>query len=114
MNPPPAPTANAVIQDTIQMEMLQLLRDTAAQNGNNRGIGGCGNCGGHTGQGNGDVHNCCTPDNISFNRRVVPLYCHTHRACNHVSGDCSSKDPGNQYLETMDNHIGRSSYFCGE
>ena len=40
VNPPQAPAANAVIQDAIQMEMLQLLRDIATQNNNNGGRGG--------------------------------------------------------------------------
>ena len=70
VNPTQAPTANAVIQDAIQMEMLQLLRDIATRNNNNGGQGGRfrrGNRVRRTGRGNGGV-NRRTPDNASFNR----------------------------------------------
>ena len=116
VHPTQAPTANAVIQDAIQMEMLQLLRDIATRNNNNGGRGGRfgrGNRGGRTGRGNGGV-NRRTPDNASFNRRVVTFYCHTHGACNHASADCSSKAPGHQDVATMENRMGGSNAFCGE
>ena len=78
--------ANALIQDIIQVEMLQLLRDIATQNGNNGGKGGWGGrenygghcgygvCGGYGGGGNNRNRNRCTPDNASFLRQIFSLY----------------------------------------
>ena len=51
----PKPAANAVIQDTIKVEMLRISRDIPTQNGNNGGRGGqggrgnYGGCGGYGG-----------------------------------------------------------------
>ena len=93
---PPVPAANAVIQNTVQNEMLQLLR-TIAANGNNNGQGGRygrngrNGRGGDGGQGNQTRVNRRTPDNANFNRYITNLYCHTHGACNHASIDCSNK-----------------------
>ena len=116
---PPAPVANAVIQDTIQVEMLRLLQDIANRNGNNGGRGGrggrdnYGNRGGNSGRGNANGNrNRRTPDNASFIRRIMNLYCHTHGACNHISADCTSKAPGHEDLATLNNRMGGSNAFC--
>ena len=115
------PAANAVIQDTIKVEMIRLLRDIAIQNGNNGGRGGRGNyggrggyggCGGYGGRGNNRNRNCRTPDNASFLRRMTSLYCHTRRACNHISADCTRKAPGHEDLATLINRMGGSNAFC--
>ena len=42
VQPIPEPATNEVIQDTIQVQMLRLLRDITTQNGNNRSRGGQG------------------------------------------------------------------------
>ena len=110
--------ANAVIQDTIQVEMLRLLRDIATQNGNNGGRGGWGGRGnyggrgGYGGCGSNRNRNCRTPDNASFLRQMISLYCHTYGACNHISADCTSKAPGHEDLAMLINRMGGSNAFC--
>ena len=114
--PHPAPAANAVVQDSIQLEILQLLRDLAGQNNRNSGRGGRGGRTGRTtrtARGNGGPRTYTrTPDDASFNRRVTTSYCHTHGACNHNSGACTTKAPGHQDNATMDNRMGGSNAFC--
>ena len=112
-HPQPAPAANAVVQDSIQLEILRLLRDISAQNSQNSGRGGRGGRTGRTARGNGGPRiGTHTPDNASFNRRVTSNYCHTHGACNHDSRACTTKAPGHHDNATMDNRMGGSNAFC--
>jgi hypothetical protein len=114
--PQPAPVANAVVQDSIQLEILRLLRDLSTQNSRNSVRGGRAGRGGRTGRtarGNGGPRiGTRTPDDASFNRRVTSNYCHTHGACNHDSGACTTKAPGHHDNATMDNCMGGSNAFC--
>ena len=113
---PPAPAANTVIQDTIKVEMLRLLRDIANQNGNNGGRGGRGGRGNYAGRGryggrgtaNGS-RNLRSPDNARFLCQMIFLYCHIHRACNHISADSTSKVPGHEDFAMMINCTGGSN-----
>ena len=80
VQPIPAPAANTVIQDTIQVKILRLLRNITTQNENNGGRGDRGDRGnyggrggyrgrrGYRGCGNNGNRNCHTPDNTSFFR----------------------------------------------
>ena len=111
--PQPAPAANAVINDSIQLEMLRLLRDMSSQNNAYPGRGGRGGRHVHTGRGTrGRRTGTRTPDNASFNRRVKTNYCHSHGACNHDSRDCTTPAPGHQNTATLDNRMGGSNAFC--
>ena len=119
VQPPQVPAANAVIQDTVQHEMLQLLRSIAA-NGNNGGQSGRNgrvgrnSRGGNGGRGNQTRVNRRTPDNAIFNQRITDLYCHTHGACNHASTNCASKARGHEDQATITNRMGGSNAFCAE
>ena len=70
--PPPKPAVNATVQDSVQLEMLRLLRemsrDRQGASGNRNGSGGRGERNG----GRSRIRK--TPDNASFVRRQTDLY----------------------------------------
>ena len=73
VQPPSALAANVVIHDTVQTEILQLLRAIAANN-NNRGLGGRNGRGGNRDRGNRSRVNRCTHDNAGFDWRITTIY----------------------------------------
>jgi len=74
---PPEPAANASVGDTVQVEMLRLLRQIARDH-----------------------------QNASFHRAQTSLYCWTHGGCNHLSQDCLRKAVGHKDTATRANRKG--------
>ena len=108
---PPEPAVNASVGDSVQLEMLRLLRQIA---GNRQGGSGPSN---RDSAGSGDAsggrrRTRKTPDNASFPRDQTSLYCWTHGACNHLSKDCERKALGHKDTAKLANRMGGSNAFC--
>ena len=79
--PPPQPTANAVLQDNVQVDILRLLREISTerrggQGGRDRSSGDNNGCGHGYGRGyNERNHNRCMPDSANFARHIAYFYC---------------------------------------
>ena len=104
--------ANAVQNDTVQMEMLRLLQQmqqTMQQLANNQKTNNTSN---NTRTTKTKKQAEKTPDNATFFRRVTNKYCWTHGAWNHNSDKCQHKAPGHQYTATFANRMGGSNAFC--
>ena len=108
--PPPEPTMNAAVQDSLQLEMLRLLREISRHH-----QGGSGNRNSSDGRGErsgGRSRIRKTPDNASSVQRQTDLYCWTHSRCNHVSNNCLRKANGHKDAATKANCMGGSNVFC--
>ena len=107
---PPEPVVNAAVQDSVQLEMLRLLREISRdrQGGSDNRNGSGGRVERHGGRSR--IRK--TPDNASFVRRQTDLYCWTHRGRNHVSNDCLSKANGHKNNATKANRMGGLNALC--
>ena len=81
---PPEPAANASVGDTVQVEMLRLLRQIARDRQGGSGTSDRDSAGSGEASG-GRRRTRKTPDNASFLRAKASLYCWTHGGCNHLS-----------------------------
>ena len=109
---PPQPAANAALQESVQLEMLRLLRKILEERRGGPGGRGRGSGCGY-GRGNGDRNrNRCTSDNVIFARLITNSYCSTHGVCNHTLVDCTCKALGHRDNSTRENHMGGSNTFC--
>ena len=108
--PPPAPAANAAIDQNIQLEMLRILQQMQSASNGRAGRGGRSGRGGRGD--NNRNRNTRTPDDATFNRRITNMYCHTHGGCNHNSPECTRKAAGHKDGATMQNRLGGSNAFC--
>ena len=118
---PPQPTANAAVQDTVQLEILRILR-VMQQDMNHRDTNQDGKRGyGH--QNNGDKGgradnsqrrnwNQKTQDDTSFTRCVTKKYYWTYGGCNHASGEYTSKAQNHKDVATIENCMGWYNDFC--
>ena len=107
---PSEPAANATVEKSVQLEMLRLLREIALDK-----QGGSGGSRGSAGSGGGEGGRSRirkTPDNASFIRRMVSLYCWTHGGCNHLSKDCKQKELGHKDEAKIGKRMGGSNAFC--
>ena len=110
---PENPSANIVSQDSVQLEMLKLLRaiqqdlrtprtHTSSQNQTHPAQSG-------TTRRNKPKK---TPDDASFPRRTTDKYCWTHGGSNHSSADCSRQAEGHKADATCAARKGGSNDFC--
>ena len=72
-DPPPEPAVNAVVQDSVQLEMLRLLREISRDRQGGSGV--CNGSGGRGDRNGGRYRIRKTPDNASFVQRQMDLYC---------------------------------------
>ena len=109
---PENPSANAISQDSVQLEMLKLLRviqsdlktsrnPTPSQNTHNPSTGGSTR-----------RNRQKTPDDASFPRRTTDKYCWTHGGSNHSAADCSRQAEGHKMDATFTSRKGGSNDFC--
>jgi len=102
----PAPTANAVIDDSLIAQLLaqnqQLIETLAKQNPRSDRRPRLSHP--STGPRQGQPR---TPLSASFNK-----YCRTHGRCNHHGKTCNNKAPGHKDTATIDDKMGGSSYAC--
>ena len=108
-----APAANALSQQTVQLEMLKLLRELKMDLSAQRAASASGSGGG----GNDDTSARKrkprkTPDDATFPRSITTFYCWTHGGCNHTSKDCKRRAPGHKIDATFDNRMGGSCAYC--
>ena len=109
---PESPSANIVSQDSVQLEMLKLLR--AIQNDLKSPRTQPATQTGNSPQG-GQPRRAKpkkTPDDASFPRRTTNKYCWTHGGCNHSSADCSRQAEGHKADATFTARKGGSNAFC--
>jgi hypothetical protein len=110
---PDNPSANIATQDTVQLEMLKLLRaiqqdlktprtHSSSQNQTHQPQSG-------TTRKNKPKK---TPDDASFPRRTTDKYCWTHGGSNHSSADCSRQAEGHKTDATFTARRGGSNAFC--
>jgi hypothetical protein len=110
---PETPCANIISHDSVQLEMLKLLRaiqndlknpstPTSSQNPTHPAQGG-------TSRRNKPKK---TPDEASFPRRTTDKYCWTHGGCNHSSANYSRQAEGHKADATFASRKGGSNAFC--
>ena len=101
--------ANAVQNDSIQLEMLKLLKQMQESM--------CTQLN-KTQQKNGSQPSTNkkpprkTPDDASYPRKKTNKYCWTHGGTNHSSQECQRKAPGHQDTATFVNRLGGSNAYC--
>ena len=98
------------MQDSIQLEMLSLLREISRDR--QGGLDDRNGSGGRRERNGGRSRIRKPPDNASFIRRQADLYCWTHGGCNNVSGDCSRKANRHKDAVTKADRMGGSNEFC--
>ena len=117
VQPPLQPTANTVLQNSVQIEILRLLREISTEC-----RGGQGGKGRGSGDNNGLDHgygldygesnrNSRTPDNTNVAPCITNSYCWTHRVCNHASVECTRKAPAHKDDAARDSCMGGSNAF---
>ena len=102
------PAANATMEGSVQLKMLQILQEIqAAQNAghnnserDNEGGGNRNNTRDNN-RNRSRNRNRKTPDNTAFQRADKSEYCWTHRACNHKSGACNRKAPEHRKMRRL-------------
>ena len=112
-----APVANATISDTVQLEIVRVLKEikqgqtqAQPQASPSQQSGGGGQPGGGRRRRRGKK----TPDDAAnrFSRRVTTSYCWTHGACNHNGENCFSPHRDHDPLATFEDKRGGSCAFC--
>ena len=91
LTPPTLPSANASMNDKVQLKMLEILeRIDKKLNDNNKQ----------------------PPKKRPRGRRVLDFYCWSHGAGNHKSCDCRNKKFGHKNDATFENKMGGSNAYC--
>ena len=107
---PPEPARNATVKESVQLEVLRLLREIAL---NKQGGSGSSRGSAESGGGEGGRSRIRkTPNNASLVRRMVSLYCWTHGGCNHLSKDCKRKALGHKDDAKIGTRMGGFNTFC--
>jgi hypothetical protein len=108
---PENPSANIVSQDSVQLEMLKLLR--AIQNDLRTPRTQTSSQTANPAQGGQPRRTKPkkTPDDASFPRRDTNKYCWTHGGCNHSSAECSRQAEGHKADATLTTRKGGSNAF---
>ena len=122
---------NRTSNDTVQLEILKLLREMRDDNNSNRNSNNNSNNGRNSNNNSGrnsnnnnngsNNNNRNTNNNNNSNNnnnrsskfvRDVSHYCYTHSACSHDSKDCFKADNNHNNNATFDNKIGGSTAYC--
>ena len=103
--------ANATSTNTVQMEILKLLKQ---MNENMENWGHQQNSAQRGKNGGGQRKPKKSPDNLGNYRfrKDITKYCWTHGACNHNGGDCEFPATGHKDSATFSNKMGGSLAFC--
>ena len=105
----PTHQANAVTSDPVQLEILKLLQKIQQDNAANASP--TTQTPAHHPQRSRRPPRK-TPDNATFPRRKVDIYCWTHGGCAHTSVSCSQQAPGHQPGATFADRKGGSNAYC--
>ena len=103
--------ANATSTNTVQMEILKLLKQ---MNANMENMGQQQNSAQRGKNGYSQRKPKKSPDNLGNYRfrKDITKYCWTHGACNHNGGDCEFPATGHKNNATFSNKMGGSLAFC--
>ena len=108
--------ANAVSQDSVQLEILQLLKDIRADMKQTTNAITPKNPKGNSSTTKNPritvKPGFKTPDDFRGRRWKTHKYCWTHGACGHGSSDCVQKAEGHKDEATFQNRMGGSNACC--
>ena len=99
-----AQTANSVVTDNVQVEILKLLREIQLDLKPNKRDKST------RPMRPGRYHK--TPDDATRPREVTAKYCWTHGACDHEGKDCFRRALGHKEEATKENKMGGSKAYC--
>lgn len=103
--PPPTQAVNAATTDTVQVEILTLLRQMQ-QDMN------CPPTTNNTEPAPRTQRGRKTSDDSTWRRRKTYQYCWTHGACAHASPDCKDKAPGHKDKTTFNERMEGANAHC--
>ena len=98
---PANPSINSTITDTVQLEILKLLKDLRQDFNNSK-----------NNQRGKNPNNTTKKTRKKRPRTDVSKYCWTHGAWNHDSADCKFKAEGHQDKATFKNMMGGCTDYC--
>ena len=102
---PPTQVVNAATTDTVQLEILKLLKQMQQDMK-------CEPASNSTEQASRTKRGRKTPDDSTWPRRKTDKYCWTHGACAHASPDCKGKARGHKNKATFETRMGGSNAHC--